>query len=437
MNTPIPHDIPLPLPAAEAFLKILLVISFLAHILFVNLMVGGVLIGLYYQIKGLQKPAYDKLARVIADTVTVNKSMAVVLGVAPLLLINVLYTVYFYSANALTGHAWIMIVPVVTVAFLLTYLHKYTWDYLAQHKTLHISIAAVAALLFLLIPFIFLANVNLMLFPDRWAKVKGFLSTLLLPNVLPRYFHFMAACLAITGLFLVGYFRRASYDLETHIPGLTKAQVLREAYGLSLVVSALQFLIGPLLMVTLPSHGFNGQMLLVIFAGAGIAIPAMLLMWKEINAPETQIGHKWLPIVGLFTLTVLAMGTGRHIYRDQALAHHQAQVKAKTAAYQAKVKLAQAEAIETAVAQTQMSPIKRGEKVFKQSCAGCHAETQRLVGPPVTEMLAVYQDKPQELQAWIRSPGKKRPDYPQMPAFGHLPAQEIESLASYILSLKP
>jgi cytochrome c len=399
-------------------------------------MVGGVLLGLYYQIKGLKKPAYDRLARVIADTVTVNKSMAVVLGVAPLLLINVLYTVYFYSANALTGHAWIMIVPLVTVAFLLTYLHKYTWDYLAPHKGLHIAIASVAALMFLSIPFIFLTNVNLMLFPNHWSEVKGFLSALLLPNVLPRYFHFMAACLAITGLFLVGYFRRTSYDLAAHVPGLSKAQILREGYALALGVSALQFLIGPLLMVTLPSHGFHWKMLLVIFAGAGIALPAMWLMWKEINASELQIGRKWVPIVSLFTLTILCMGTGRHIYRDQALANHKAQVQAKTAAYQAKVKLAQAEALEEAAAQAQMSPTERGEKVFKQSCAGCHAETQRLVGPPVTEMLTVYQGNPQGLQAWIRSPGKKRPDYPQMPAFGHLPAQDIENLTAYILSLK-
>lgn len=41
--------------------------------------------------------------------------MAVVLGVAPLLLINVLYTIHFYIANALTGTAWILLVPGIAV----------------------------------------------------------------------------------------------------------------------------------------------------------------------------------------------------------------------------------------------------------------------------------------------------------------------------------
>ena len=81
---------------------------------------------------GRRRPGFDALAKEIAGTVTVNKSLAVVLGVGPLLAINVLYTVHFYSANALTGAAWIAIVPLVTVAFLVTYLHKYTWDRLPE-----------------------------------------------------------------------------------------------------------------------------------------------------------------------------------------------------------------------------------------------------------------------------------------------------------------
>ncbi len=177
MNSPVPHDIPLPLPAPEGFLKTLLVLAFVAHILFVNLMVGGAILCLFYEIRGRTNRLYDELAYFIAQTITVNKSMAVVLGVAPLLLINLLYTVWFYSANALTGSIWILVVPSVAAAFLLTYLHKYTWQYLNEQKALHISIMAAAVAVFLFIPLVFLANVNLMLFPDRWSQVKGFVSS--------------------------------------------------------------------------------------------------------------------------------------------------------------------------------------------------------------------------------------------------------------------
>ncbi len=119
--TPVPKDLPLPLPLPEWLLIIILVISFLAHLVFVNLMIGGTLLTLWSQIKGLKDKKYDLLAKEIASTITVNKSIAVVLGVAPLLSINVLYTVYFYSANALTGLIWIAVIPLVTIAFFISH----------------------------------------------------------------------------------------------------------------------------------------------------------------------------------------------------------------------------------------------------------------------------------------------------------------------------
>ncbi len=96
VSTPIPKDIPLELPLPEWLLVTLLIVSFLAHIIFINLMLGGSIITLWAQIKGLKNKEYDTFAHEVAKTITVNKSMAVVLGVAPLLCINTLYTIYFY-----------------------------------------------------------------------------------------------------------------------------------------------------------------------------------------------------------------------------------------------------------------------------------------------------------------------------------------------------
>jgi len=110
LPVPVPRDIPLPLPADGFYLEPLLIVAFIAHILFVNLTVGGAVYVFLLQLWSRRRPDYAVLARAVAQTLTVNKSMAVVLGVAPLLLINVLYTVHFYTANALTGMAWIALV---------------------------------------------------------------------------------------------------------------------------------------------------------------------------------------------------------------------------------------------------------------------------------------------------------------------------------------
>lgn len=40
-ETPIPHDVPLPLPAPEWVLVAVLVVFFLMHIIFITMMVGG------------------------------------------------------------------------------------------------------------------------------------------------------------------------------------------------------------------------------------------------------------------------------------------------------------------------------------------------------------------------------------------------------------
>jgi len=79
INTPVPKDIPLDLPLPEWLLVTLLIVSFLLHIIFINLMVGGSIITLWAQIKGLKEPKYDVFAYEVAKTITVNKSIAVVL----------------------------------------------------------------------------------------------------------------------------------------------------------------------------------------------------------------------------------------------------------------------------------------------------------------------------------------------------------------------
>jgi cytochrome c len=329
---PIPKDIPLPLPAPEPLLVVVLVFFFLLHILFVNLMVGGALLTVVYQIRGLRDARFDRIAHEIAGTITVNKSLAVVLGVGPLLAINTLYTVYFYSANALTGTMWLAVIPLVITAFLLTYLHKYSWEAMAGHRRLHIAIAGLAAALFLFIPFIFLTNVNLMLFPARWTEVEGFLSALLLPNVLPRYLHFLLASLAVTGLFLVWLARRAGAERIAAI-GIDRAALIRSAYRWAFFATLAQFAAGPLVLFTLPDAGLAPHVVVTILIGAATGFLALAMMFGETRSAPATTGRRFWSIAGLLTLTVLLMGSGRHLYREAALAEHRDLVRAKTEAY--------------------------------------------------------------------------------------------------------
>ncbi len=428
-NIPVPKDIPLPLPLPYGILVALLIVSFLLHILFINLMLGGAVLTLWYEIKGLTRKGYDTLAFEIAKTITVNKSIAIVLGVAPLLSINVLYTVYFYSANALTGLMWISVIPWVAVSFILLYAHKYTWYQLENNKPLHIFLLIIAVASFLFIPLIFLANINLMLFPEKWGTIKGFFSALTLPNVFPRYFHFMAASLAVTGLFLFGYFGRKKYRFEEKFSDLTRYEVRKKTYSLALGASIIQFIFGPVVYLTLPTKGMSWNLFYFIAAGVIMAIFAIYLMWKEITGPVEKLGRRYFLVIAALALTVTLMATGRHIYRASALAPHQRLMAERTAEHLELIeKIRQDEKMLTTV----KPEVSSGQQLFNKNCIVCHQFNTRLVGPPVTEMITVYKDDIPGFKSWVREPGRKRSDYPAMAGFPNLSDEQLAQLAHYI-----
>jgi cytochrome c len=427
---PIPRDIPLPLPADPVTLQALLVMLFLVHILFVCLMVGGSLIGLAAEIMGRRREDFDNLAREIVKTITVNKSLAVVLGVGPLLAINVFYTVYFYSANALTGGAWIAIVPLVTAAFLAAYAHKYSWDRLQGAKGLHIAIGAFSSLLFLLIPFIFLSNINLMLFPAQWPLVHGFFSALLLPNVIPRYLHFVLASVAIAALFLAAYFGRPGFPVEEKFTSLDRPTLRRIFYSTALAASLGQLLVGPLVLLSLPRQGMSWYLLLVVAVGVTFGVSAMVMMWREIVAPCLTPNRRFLSIFSLITLTAFAMGYGRHVYRENAIDDHRRLMAEKTREYGWAVAAAQWRAAR-GIEQVRMSP---GEKIFSTTCSACHAVDRVLVGPPLQEIAQLYAQDPEGIVRWTSNPGKKRPGFPRMPAFP-MGEQKLRAVADYMIQL--
>ena len=426
-TTPIPRDLPLPLPLPEGVLIVLLVIFFLVHILFVNLMVGGSVLVTFFEWLGRKDARWDRLAAAIGRTITVNKSLAVVMGIGPLLCINLVYTMQWYSANTLTGHAWLMIVPLVIVAFLLTYLHKYKWESWSHGgwKWLHQLVGLAATLLLLFVPLIFLANVNLMLFPGDWEKVRGFFSSLSIGNVLPRYLHFMAASIAMTGLFLAGWFGRKGADLS-HLEGFTGPELRRLFYKVCTYVTLAQFVLGPLLLFTLPSAGISTRLYVIIFSGAAVGLLTLWVLFGELRRDDARIGSRYWLIVALFSIVVLGMGTGRHVYRQAALAPHQAEIKERTERYAAA--LAEFNKNLAATPVVEQTP----EQLF-MNCAACHAPNVKLVGPPLTEIAQIYAGNPDGIVAWAKAPGKKRPELPQMPPFAHLGEASLRKIAELML----
>ncbi len=419
----IPIDIPLPLPAPEGVLKILLVVTFIVHILFVGLMVGGaywsVIFKLLARLPGREDPFYERLARETLSTVTVNKSVAVVLGVAPLLLIGLSYTSYWYTANMITVRAFLSIIWLVILAFWLLYAYKYTWDSLQDRPMLHLSFGAAGCAIFTFVPLIFLANVNLMLLPFEWDSTGGFLEALLLPNVLPRYLHFLVAVCAMIGFFAAIYFWYLGRKSDDPFYGRAQRIGLKWA----LTATLLQGVFGSLVFLTLPDGAYSRSLL--IHLGVAITLAAIVCM-VLIRALKQTSGKLIIAACALLGVIALLMSVSRHIVRENLLREPRRLAEQRTRQYRADL------AAFLEVYTPEGEKPRTGANLFNQYCASCHTRGRRLVGPSLEYMIEKYESSREEMIAFAVDPVKVNPDLPRMPK-PMADKAEIKKIVDYIL----
>jgi cytochrome c len=228
----------------------------------------------------------------------------------------------------------------------------------------------------------------------------------------------------------VWYFGRKSFRIEEELGEFTKPQLRREFYAVAFAVSLAQFIAGPLVLFTLPAQGLHFTVVGVVLLGACNAVPAVWLIWRELVAPETS--GKLLPYIAvLLTVTVLSMAFGRHMYREMALEEHRRDMAVVTTQWltdsaQAAYDLKTGNVRSTGKA----TP---GQMLFEANCSACHDIKTKLIGPPLTEIAKIYPGAPELIVKWATAPGKKRPDYPQMPAFATLGEAKLREIANYVL----
>ena len=78
----------------------------------------------------------------------------------------------------------------------------------------------------------------------------------------------------------------------------------------------------------------------------------------------------------------------------------------------------------------------QGKLTYFGVCTGCHSFTGRLIGPPVKEIQAIYNTRPEALADYIAKPTKKREGFPEMPPQDYLDEEVRLAVAKYILSMK-
>ena len=182
------------IPVHWLWFQVLLIFTFFIHMILMNFLLGGSLLTVWDLLTGkLEKRASGSIPTLVALTVN--------FGVPPLLFVQVLYGHLFYSSSVMLAVPWLLIVPILILAYYGAYI------FVKQaHKAPVLSKGGLifTTLSLLYISFVFVNNNTLAIQPDRWgiyfSDPGGWNLNLGQPTLWSRYLHFLLAALAIGAL---------------------------------------------------------------------------------------------------------------------------------------------------------------------------------------------------------------------------------------------
>lgn len=164
------HMFPFGFDSHLSFYLILYVLTLVIHVFLMAYVLAGSLWLSWTTLfpgDGIVSRTKQPLARLLRDWMPFALSGAITAGVAPLLFVQILYRQQFYTANLLLGWRWMVVIPVLVVAFYLLYVVKSKaisrWP-LPVRLMLSLGIAVC----FLFVAFCWTANHLLSLNPSAW-----------------------------------------------------------------------------------------------------------------------------------------------------------------------------------------------------------------------------------------------------------------------------
>ena len=287
MSPVIPMADPLPQPAPPVLLWALLQLTFLLHLLAMNVVLGGSVLALHWRLSRRAEGAAHRAALLgfFAKALPVAVAATVTLGVAPLLFVQVLYGRLFLTSSILMAWFWLAVIPLVILAYYGAYYLAFRGKDLGDRAR---WVAALVAVLFLGVAFLYVSNVTRALRPETFleayrASGRGVVLNLGDFSFWPRYLHVLLGAVAVAalGAALYGVLRRGR-DPEL------AAWAVRRGTTVFGVATAANVFVGTLFLLALPkpilirlvggdawAMGLLAVGILLAVATAGLALLAL------------------------------------------------------------------------------------------------------------------------------------------------------------------
>ncbi len=311
---PIPSPDPMPLPGPVWLMMALLLVTFLLHIIAMNLTLGGTAIAVMCAARRKTDKFAGQLAGDLLEILTITLAFTITLGVAALLFVQVLYGNLLYASSILIGAFWIAVIPLLIVAYYGLY---YSKSHPASTGPLWLSL-----LLMLGIGFIYVNNFTLMLAPQRWLAMyrnstAGWNLNWGEPSLAPRYLHFMLGAFAVAGLavFIAGVWNRST-DYGRWM--------MQHGSKWFVVPTVINYLVGMWFLIALPRPVlldlFAGNPLGASLLGIGMLLPLAAVAHVILAAKtDKTLLHARLAVVTTL-LTLVVMVALRQVVRNAYVA---------------------------------------------------------------------------------------------------------------------
>ncbi len=351
-------DLLLAKPLPEAMLQGLLFFAFTLHLLFVLITLGTAILAVYFFVDLHWRGRSHELLldRRILRTFMAHKSLAVVLGVAPLLLMQVAFAMSFFTAVNLLAPVWMFFIALLIVAFL-------SFDILGHgietHRRYHLAVALVALICLLLVPGILVAVLATAENSGYWlAMATGGcrLSGPLAWHWLFRFLHILGASVAVGAT--CHYFFTARLDTERAalLPWMAAGIMLQFPLGLLLYTNLL----------------VKADPIILAVLAAGI-LGAAWLLWIIVRAVRRGSRVNLTTIVPWLMLVLTAMLLTRQLLQNKQLLPLEKTVTANAREY--------AQVLQPHVAKTLGAyraslgfSYNNAATIYLKSCAFCHGE---------------------------------------------------------------
>lgn len=287
------------IPVGWGWFQALLSITFLLHVVLMNLMLGGTVIAFFNSLRG----SADNLAtaQYASKKLPFSVALAVNAGVAPLLFLQVLYGHFVYTSSILMAASWLTIFVLAIFAYYGMYLFNYKFDSWGSGRNL---LAGGSALIMLFIGFLFTNNWTLALSPEKWsayfASPGGTLWNLDEPTLWPRYLHMVIGALAVGGLGL------AAFGHARQKSGTNSAVIIAEGMTWFKFATLVQVGIGTWWLMALPKEtmklfmGGNPVATGAFGIGFLLAIVALILGFKKMVWPTV-----WTTLVTMVAMVIM------------------------------------------------------------------------------------------------------------------------------------